>query len=156
MKHDGIRNGSWPVTHSPDVHAFLQRFKAWADTQPALLAAALVGSHARGQAKPDSDIDLVLLFQDPQPYLTDPSWLSSLGNLLQYQQEAYGKVTSLRVWYADGLEVEFGLADSSWGSDPGDKGDARVIRDGIIVLFEKNCFLSDRLAQVASFSREEQ
>jgi hypothetical protein len=46
-------------------------------------------------------------------------------------------VTSLRVWYADGLEVEFGIADRDWASAPLDAGTRRVLEEGLVVLFDR-------------------
>jgi hypothetical protein len=51
-------------------------------------------------------------------------------------------VTSLRVRYADGLEVEFGIADRTWASAPLDPGTRRVIEDGCIVLFDRGSAFS--------------
>ena len=51
-------------------------------------------------------------------------------------------MTSLRVWYRDGLEVEFGLTDESWAASPLDAGTRSVILDGIVVLFERGDLLS--------------
>ena len=71
-------------------------------------ALALVGSHARGDAKADSDVDLLLLLRDPEAYLDDRAWVSEFGAPDSVTMESWGKVTSLRVFYADGLEVELG------------------------------------------------
>ncbi len=53
-----------------------------------------------------------------------------------------GRVTSLRVWYADGLEVEFAIADRAWASAPLDAGTRRVIEDGCVVLFDRGLAFS--------------
>jgi hypothetical protein len=47
------------------IKAFLDRVIYWAMNEPDLLALALVGSHARGKATPNSDVDLILLFNHP-------------------------------------------------------------------------------------------
>ena len=136
------------------VRTFLQHLVHWSQTRPDMLATALVGSQARGQARPDSDVDLVLLVEQPSAYLIDQAWIGTFGNPAQIHRENWGRVTSLRVDYREGLEVEFGLADSSWGSDP---GDARVIRDGIIVLYERGHILSKRVKQtINSPSKQEE
>jgi len=55
-------------------------------------------------------------------------------------------VQSLRVFYASGLEVEFGLASLQWASAPPvDEESARVMRDGAVILVDKQL----RLAQLA-------
>jgi len=82
---------------------------------PARIAAvARVGSHARGAATAASDIDLVLLVHGPRPYLDDTHWVERFRAVRQQQVVNYGRVTSLRVWYQDGREVEYGLTDETW------------------------------------------
>lgn len=128
-----------------NVSDFLQSVVEWAKMEPSLLALALVGSHAHGEASPESDVDLILLLKNPEVYVKDRDWVSDFGNPIRIIKEDWGKVTSLRVFYADGLEVEYGLSDIEWGSDPNDQGDAQVINDGLIVLYEKDGHLSNKL-----------
>lgn len=128
-----------------NVRAFLKSVVEWAKNEPDLMALALVGSHARGEASPESDVDLILLLRNPKEYLNDRDWISEFGKPGHISQEDWGKVTSLRVLYADELEVEYGLANLEWGSDPSDEGDANVIGNGLIVLYEKDGHLSNKL-----------
>ena len=128
-----------------NVRAFLQSVVIWAKNEPGLMALALVGSYARGEASPESDVDLILLLRNPKEYLKDRDWISEFGEPGHIVQEEWGKVTSLRVLYADGLEVEYGLSNLEWGSDPSDDGDAQVIENGLVVLYEKNGHLSNKL-----------
>jgi len=44
----------------------LQIIVDWAKKQPTIQAVAVVGSHARGTARAESDIDLVLLVTNPR------------------------------------------------------------------------------------------
>jgi len=60
----------------------------------------------------------------------------------KHQAEDYGKLTSLRVWYQNGMEVEYGITTSHWAATPLDTETHRVISDGMIVLFELGNFLS--------------
>jgi len=60
----------------------------------------------------------------------------------KYQIEDYGKLTSVRVWYQNGMEVEYGFATPDWAVPPLDAGTERVIRDGMVVLFEQGNLLS--------------
>ena len=111
--------------------------QAWAAARPEVLGVALVGSHARGAATPESDVDLVIVCASPSDLIANPEWLNLFGTPQRTAREDWGRVTSLRVWYADGLEVEFGIADRSWASAPLDAGTRRVIEDGIVVLFNR-------------------
>jgi len=128
-----------------DITHFLSNLVTWARRQPGIGAVALVGSHARGTARPDSDIDILLLLDDPQVFLADTGWVRVFGEPARQEVEYWGKVTSLRVWYADRREVEYGLAGLDWGSDPADEGDMQVIRNGIRVLYEREGRLSSRI-----------
>jgi hypothetical protein len=136
------------------VRAFLHCVVEWAKNEPDLMALALAGSHARGEACPESDVDLILLLRNPKKYLKDRDWISEFGEPSHTVQEDWGKVTSLRVLYTNGLEVEYGLANLEWGSDPGDEGDAHVIENGLIVLYEKDGYLSNKLKPFLKSSAE--
>jgi predicted nucleotidyltransferase len=134
------------MTGPRDIAPFLRKAADWARDRPDVAAVALVGSHARGTAGPDSDIDLLLLVGSLQSYVGDKSWLRAFGQPTRVELEDWGKVISIRAWYDDGREVEYGLAPPDWGSDPGDEGDARVIRDGIRILLDRQGNLRRRLA----------
>ena len=82
-----------------DLRDFLTAFISWASEQPDVQGIALVGSYARDAAREDSDIDLVILTDQPHNYLDDVRWIDRFGVAEKYQTEDYGKLTSLRVWY---------------------------------------------------------
>jgi hypothetical protein len=124
----------------------------WSRLEAGIAAVVLVGSHARGDARPDSDIDLVLLCADPQVYLKDKHWVRRFGQPASIQQEVWGNVTSLRVRYA-GLEVEFGLTSVDWAADPEDLGVAEVVRHGARILLDRDGVLAGRVERLlARFS----
>jgi hypothetical protein len=78
----------------------------------------------------------------PQKYLTDTEWTKTFGTIVKQQIEDYGMLTSLRVWYESGLEIEYGFTTRAWVKLPLDKGTKRVIDDGMKVLFERIILLS--------------
>jgi len=53
------------------IRDFLDAFVHWASDQPDVQAIALVGSYARGAARYDADIDLVILTDQPSKYPDD-------------------------------------------------------------------------------------
>jgi predicted nucleotidyltransferase len=130
-----------------EVLDFLLRVVEWAKGAHDIYAIALVGSQASGDAGPSSDIDLIILAQHPDNHINDRNWLSRFGDVDRIEMEDWGKVTSLRAYYFEGLEVEFGIAGLDWASDPSDQGDAQVIEDGIIVLYDTDEQLSERIAR---------
>jgi len=90
-----------------DAKNFINQVIDWAKSEKGVLGVALVGSHARGEARLDSDIDLVIISSDPYRYIDDSSWISSFGEIKNCKTEDWGILTSLRVFFLGGLEVEF-------------------------------------------------
>ena len=124
------------------IHGFLHDFVGWASDQADVQAIALVGSYARGAARDDSDIDLVILTDQPQKYLDELKWTERFGSVEKHQTEDYGKLISIRVWYQNGPEVEYGITTPDWAATPLDAGTREVILGGMIVLFERGILLS--------------
>lgn len=101
-------------------------------------AVLIAGSVATGEARPDSDVDVILLTTECSQYIDDVSWAAALGTVRTVAIEDYGRVTAVRVFYEDGLEVEYGIAPADWASAPFDIGTEQVARDGIFVLFDRD------------------
>jgi len=117
------------------VEDLMRALRAWAEAEPSVEAVALVGSHARGDARPDSDVDLIVLSAEPARLLHDRDWVTRFGPVQSASLEDWGRVTSLRVRYEDGLELEFGIAAPEWATHP-DVGTRRVVSDGLRVLWD--------------------
>ncbi len=135
------------MSTTEQITDFLDAFTHWASAQSDIQAVALVGSYAREVATDTSDIDLVLVVDDPQRYLADTDWSTQFGTVAQQQIEDYGLVTSLRVWYVGGREVEYGLTTPAWIQPPLDEGTQRVIQDGMKILFERAALLSPHMPE---------
>jgi tRNA nucleotidyltransferase (CCA-adding enzyme) len=118
------------------VDGLLRQVAAWAAEQDHVRALFLVGSYARGDARDDSDVDLILLVDDPDSLLQRKAWPATFGPVERARTEVWGKVTSLRVRYADGPQVEFAIASLDWVRLPLDEGARRVLRDGFRSLYD--------------------
>jgi predicted nucleotidyltransferase len=124
------------------VALFLNEVTHWASARSDIQALALVGSYARNTATETSDVDLVMITTNPEQYLQNPAWLLQFGEIEKQQIEDYGLLQSVRVWYSDGLEIEYGLTDERWAALPLDEGSREVISGGMRVLFERDHILS--------------
>jgi predicted nucleotidyltransferase len=124
------------------VKQFLNEVTQWASAQADIQALALVGSYARNTATETSDVDLVLITNKPDRYLHKLEWIESFGKIKKCQLEDYGLLTSVRVWYNDGREIEYGITDERWAAVPLDVGSRKVIADGMQVLLERGTILS--------------
>jgi predicted nucleotidyltransferase len=118
------------------VERLLAAVCEWARGEPRVAAVALVGSWARGAARPDSDVDLVVLTAVPDAFLGDAGFADRFGRVAQRSVECFGRVTALRVHYAGGPELELGFATPDWAAAPLDAGTRRVAADGLRALFD--------------------
>lgn len=121
---------------------FIEDFMRWSTKRRDIRAAALVGSYARSAATDSSDVDLVIIANDPGKYISDTEWTRVFGVPITKKIDAFGNLTSVRIWYESGLEIECGFTTKEWIQAPLDKGTKRVIDDGMRVLFEKEVLLS--------------
>lgn len=121
-----------------ELESFISQLSAWARKQPDIHGVLLVGSHARREARADSDIDLVILTNTPGKYLDTISFAEDFGAIERTVNEDWGKVTAVRTWYGDGMEVEFGITTPEWAALPLDPGTQRVISDGVRIIFDRD------------------
>ena len=132
------------------ISSFLNQINAWTESQSNIIAIALVGSYARGEATESSDVDLVIITSSPEAMINNPAWIENFGRPLKIDYEDWGKIQSIRAHYPNGLEVEFGITDKNWLAQPIDEGTASVIKCGIEVVFEREGFLSVKLGEILS------
>lgn len=120
------------------IEPFLDALARWAAGQADIVALALVGSHARGAATPQSDVDVVIVTSDPPRYFDDPAWAGQFGEMRSAVAEDWGRIRSLRVFYAGApaAEVEYGFGAPDWAGVPVDAGTRRVVGDGMRILYD--------------------
>jgi predicted nucleotidyltransferase len=126
-----------------DLEDLTERLIAWSRTRPDVCALGVVGSYARGTARGDSDLDVVVVCEEPARLLDDQSWLREFGTYESIVVETYGIVTSIFVDYDRGLEIEFGIAPQGWTDIPVDSGTERVVRDGMIICYDPEGLLAN-------------
>ncbi|MGA9190868.1 MAG: nucleotidyltransferase domain-containing protein [Anaerolineales bacterium] len=136
--------------HLRPLASFLESVQRWAAARPDIAAVLLVGSWARGEAGSGSDVDLVILTEAPGRLLAEQGWLDDMGAVISVHEEDWGRVQSLRVIYAPGLEVEYGLTDRKWVAQPLDPGTAAVLSGGFTMVFQRDDGLSTALDALIS------
>jgi len=129
---------------------------AWAKRTPSVLALALVGSHARGTAGADSDIDLMLIAREPHAFHNSDAWVNDIdwdaahSSLTGWDDVKYGRVWSRHFRFADGTTLELTFADPSWAAlDPLDAGTRDVIAGGCRVLVDHEHLFGQLLTYAA-------
>jgi predicted nucleotidyltransferase len=136
-----------------DIQALLDTFTGWASLRPDIKGVALAGSCARDVANEESDVDLIILTKQSERYLSDPAWASAFGEVGERKVEDWGRVKSLRVFYKDGLEVEYGFAFPDWADIPVDSGTLRVVSNGMRILIDPTGILTELQQQVSATLR---
>jgi hypothetical protein len=137
------------------LESILEEVVRWAARRNDISAVALVGSWARGKARDDSDIDLVLLASDPLWFRQNDHWLNDVdwrcigSTVATWRDVDYGVLWSRHLRLADGTEIEIGFGPLDWASiDPIDPGTYRVIGDGCRILYDPQGLLHDLIAHV--------
>ncbi|MGV1049711.1 MAG: nucleotidyltransferase domain-containing protein [Solirubrobacterales bacterium] len=126
-----------------EIEALLRLLPRWARARPDVRAIALVGSWARGDPGPDSDLDLVLLSDEPGLYADAEDWARELGGAGPVKTRPWGAITERRFALPGGLEVEVGVGRPSWASvAPLDPGTRRVAGDGLKPLHDPDGLLA--------------
>ncbi|HEU5491769.1 MAG TPA: aminoglycoside 6-adenylyltransferase, partial [Gaiellaceae bacterium] len=85
----------------------------WARERPDVRAAVVVGSQARREAPADrwSDLDVILIVDDPEPYAADAAWVEEFGRpaLTFLEETPAGGQRERRVLYEAGEDVDLPL-----------------------------------------------
>ena len=131
----------------------IAKVASWSRRDDRVLAAGICGSYARGEARPDSDIDFCILTADPDALLEDHSWIYCFGSDARVAElvEDYNLVQSIRVFYGV-TEAEFGVTDQAWMQLPIDRGTAGVMNDGLRILYDPEGHLERAVAYAASIT----
>jgi hypothetical protein len=139
-----------------DAERIIATIVGWAKEQPTVQAVALVGSHARGTARADSDIDIVVLTTNPQAFRAETAWLKAISTRIsKWQDEDYRGLWSRRLWLEENsAEIELGFTSLSWADvNPLTPGTRAVIADGCRILHDPIKLL-DRLCTAVLDSEE--
>ncbi|MEL6820382.1 MAG: nucleotidyltransferase domain-containing protein [Calditrichota bacterium] len=117
-------------------HHFINTVKSWAEGSSNICGLAVVGSYARGTHREESDIDLIVVCVGRDGLLGCQDWIELFGKVKSSRLEDYGANQSLRVFYKNDIEVEFGLVFQNWLRIPLDTGTRRVLTDGAKILYD--------------------
>ncbi|GGV04699.1 nucleotidyltransferase domain-containing protein [Kitasatospora aureofaciens] len=101
---DDVSRDDQPVSSSTvlsleriaEIDKVIDRITRWARDREDVVGLLLVGSCARNAARPDSDIDIVLLTTDEPRYLDEAAWAGELGLGELIHTQAWGPITEKR------------------------------------------------------------
>jgi aminoglycoside 6-adenylyltransferase len=129
----------------------------WAAERDDVHALAIVGSQVRKDTPADrwSDLDLILVVDDPTPYADDESWVAEFGApVLTFLEETPGgEQRERRVLYKTGEDVDFPLFPlSALDRLESSENAAATLRRGFRVLIDR-MDLEQRLLRIAGESQ---
>ena len=136
------------VRLTPHVALLADAVRDWAREREDVVAVALVGSHARGAARPDSDVDFVVLTTSPASYRAAAwpaqiAWPARAAARPAWADVAYGALWARHLELTDGTRVEVGFAAPAWARvAPVDAGTAAVARAGCEVVWDPTGLLA--------------
>jgi hypothetical protein len=134
-----------------DIEGLLNAIVNWGQAQGTVRAIALVGSYARQTARPDSDVDVVILTTNPVDFhavewVYEINWDAAGQRVQSWEDKHYGVLWSRHIRLESNLEVELGFAPLSWANtQPIDRGTHKVMSDGHRILWDPD----KRLSQLA-------
>lgn len=138
-----------------DAYELIAKVADWSQRDHRVTAAAVCGSYARGDARPDSDVDFCILTGNPSALLEDRSWIHGFGADARVAGpvEDYSLVQSIRVFFGS-TEAEFGITDEVWAGPPIDRETADVINDGLQIIYDPDGRLAAARAAAANNRRK--
>lgn len=134
-----------------EVETIASRTRRLSDSQDGVRAAIVVGSYAYGRPRMASDMDIILALADRGRWMSEDAWVAELlGEPFQLVREQdWGPLRERRFQTASGFEVEFGLVTSEWFAIPVDPGTAKVLKDGCLILSDREGLARDALRWLA-------
>jgi hypothetical protein len=120
-----------------EIRRVVDQAIAWAHEHPGVRGLGIAGSWARGEGRPDSDVDLIVLTTEPDQFTLSDEWLNAFGSPQVVRRRQSGAVTKRRVELPSGLKIEFGIAPPGRaGGDFLDAGTRRAIREGLRIIYD--------------------
>ncbi|HLO11653.1 MAG TPA: nucleotidyltransferase domain-containing protein [Pseudoneobacillus sp.] len=124
------------------VEDLFKKFKEWAEHQSQIKGVAIVGSFARGDFHCNSDVDFVIISTNKEAMIKLILSDFHYDAVHHFQLEEWGILTSLRIFYENGLEVEYGIVTNEWVAEPLDEGTISVVDNGFLILLDKEPIFS--------------
>ena len=119
-----------------------------------VIAVGLCGSWARGNAKSDSDIDLLILVRNKSKF-KKTNWIKDLAfekineKVEHFKDKIYGLVWSRHIFLNSKAQIEFSFAESSWANTENlDKGTHKVVSDGFKIIYDPELILNKLVEKV--------
>jgi arginyl-tRNA--protein-N-Asp/Glu arginylyltransferase/predicted nucleotidyltransferase len=129
-------------------------FQTATQNHPNIIAAALVGSRARGTEREDSDYDLIILTDNIEKFCGSNNWANRFHRWRKSKIEDFGSGKTLRAFYKNGDVFEFNFVPPSWAETaPVNEAARRFVEDGMKILHDPQGIL-EKLQKAVTAKRK--
>ncbi|MGE0701186.1 MAG: aminoglycoside 6-adenylyltransferase [Hyphomicrobiaceae bacterium] len=131
------------------MERLLEALKSWSGRDARVRGMALVGSwSADDRRHAESDADIVLVVDDPEPFRSGSSWMDEIDwhaaglGPGHWTECDYGRACSRHLKFDGGAEIEVSFVAPGWAAvDPVDPSTRRVAGNGMRVLHDPDGLL---------------
>lgn len=148
------------------IKEILELIRNWAEERSEILALALVGSYARGEATLESDIDLMVIASDVEFFRHNYDWMHQIDwesinyKIQKWNDAEYGVVWSRHIYlsnlnndlfnnFNNKLKVEISFGLPTWASiNPIDSGTFGVVSRSCQIIYDPQSILINLMSQI--------
>lgn len=120
-----------------DIQKFINHVSEWGNAEKEITSIIVIGSYAREIKTDATNIEIGILTENITYFTEDVSFVQQFGAVSKVEKVKWGTVMSIHVWYEDGLEVDFGIANKDWMTNPLAEETKRILNQGYKVLMDK-------------------
>lgn len=113
---------------------FIKEFEHYVKRCDEVICALLIGSYAREEANDDSDVDILMIVADTQKCRNKKELFQHFGKIATIVEETKTITDIKRVYYATGLEVEFGYISNEHIKGKVSNELLEIVKDGYKIL----------------------
>lgn len=118
----------------------INNFIQWGNSTEKLYVAMIIGSQARKDHPADdfSDLDIIMVVNEPDYFLQSNDWLEQIGNLhISFIEDTIGGGRERRVLFDNALDVDFVILSRENFDDAIKGGESEILKRGYLVLIDK-------------------
>lgn len=118
----------------------INNFVLWGNKSDGLYAAMIIGSWTRNDHPADefSDLDIVMIVDNPDPFLQSNQWLEQIGCFhISFIENTIGGAKERRILFDDALDVDFVILSKSQLENAVKSGEVDILKSGYRILIDK-------------------
>lgn len=127
----------------PDHFKLMYDFVSWAGEQSHIAGIALVGPCADDENEEAGELTFLLLSDKKSKTIDAILHQFHFEEMEQVSKEDRGSLVTIRISYASGLEVEFGVADEAWLQVPIEQAAGDAFMQGFKVIWEREALFEE-------------